>query len=86
MAQHNQSDFDEQAGHLGQSLDDLIFPADKRQIVSFARSNGLNSEMISVIEDLPDRQYQDLRDVLAHFMGGTDRTETHVESSANPLA
>ncbi len=84
MAQNNQNDFDEQTGQLVQALDGLKFPASKSIIVNHARSNDLNPETLSVITNLPDREYQDLRDVLDHFAGGTERIESDEESSSNP--
>ena len=75
MPHNYPSSFEEQTSRLGKSLEGLKFPADKYTIISFAHSNKLDSYTLSIITNLPERPYLDLRDVLAHFIGGTCRTE-----------
>ncbi len=81
MAQNHPGDFAEFSGQLSTALEAVDFPADKSTILQVARSNQLEPSILSTLEKLPDRDYQDLRDVLDHFTGGTQRVPTKQEQS-----
>ena|SRR5919197_6652402 len=48
---------------LGQILKDLEFPASKNNIVQFVQQKSPNSDLISALEKIDDRQYQNVSDV-----------------------
>src|ERR671936_1667576 len=48
---------------LGQILKDLEFPASKDNIVQFVQQKSPNSDLISALEKIDDRQYQNVSDV-----------------------
>ena len=48
---------------LGQILKDLKFPASKNNIVQFVQQKSPNSDLISALRKLQDRQYQNVSGV-----------------------
>src|SRR5919108_4530902 len=48
---------------LGQILKDLEFPASKNNIVQFVQQKSPNSDLISALKKIEDRQYQNVSDV-----------------------
>jgi hypothetical protein len=48
---------------LGQILKDLEFPASKNNIVQFVQQKSPNSDLISALKKLQDRQYQNVSGV-----------------------
>ena len=48
---------------LGQILKDLEFPASKNNIVQFVQQKSPNSDLISALKKIDDRQYQNVSDV-----------------------
>src|ERR687888_1985378 len=48
---------------LGQILKDLEFPADKDGILKFLEQNNASEEILSSLQNIEDRQYQNVSDV-----------------------
>ena len=48
---------------LGQVLKDLEFPATKDQIVTFAERHGSNSELVSKLRDIQEKEYPNVFEV-----------------------
>src|ERR671930_899097 len=48
---------------LGQILKDLDFPANKDKIIQFVRQKNSDDELLSELEKIEDRQYQNVSDV-----------------------
>ena len=48
---------------LGQILKDLDFPANKDNIVQFVMQKSPNSDLLSSLQKIEDRQYQNVSDV-----------------------
>ena len=48
---------------LGQILKDLDFPANKDKIIQFVRKRSSDDELLSKLEKMEDRQYQNVSDV-----------------------
>jgi hypothetical protein len=48
---------------LGQILKDLDFPAGKDKIVQFVQQKSANTDLLSSIQNIEDRQYQNVSDV-----------------------
>jgi hypothetical protein len=48
---------------LGQILKDLDFPANKDEIVQFVQQKSPNSDLLSSLRNIEDRQYQNVSDV-----------------------
>jgi hypothetical protein len=48
---------------LGQILKDLDFPANKDNIVQFVRQKSPNSDLLSSLQNIEDRQYQNVSEV-----------------------
>ena len=51
------------AASLGQILKDLDFPATKDKIIQFVQSKNPNSDILSSLRLIEDRQYQNVSDV-----------------------
>jgi Protein of unknown function (DUF2795) len=51
------------AASLGQILKDLDFPASKDKIIQFVQSKNPNSDILSSLRLIEDRQYQNVSDV-----------------------
>ena len=48
---------------LGQILKDLDFPANKAKIVQFVKQKNASDEILSFVQNIEDRQYQNVSDV-----------------------
>jgi Protein of unknown function (DUF2795) len=48
---------------LGQILKDLDFPANKDKIIQFVQQKNSDDELLSELEKIEDRQYQNVSDV-----------------------
>src|ERR671935_1527274 len=48
---------------LGQILKDLEFPANKDKIIQFVQQRNSDDELLSELEKIEDRQYQNVSDV-----------------------
>src|ERR671930_2191163 len=48
---------------LGQILKDLDFPANKAKIIQFVQQRNSDGELLSQLEKIEDRQYQNVSDV-----------------------
>jgi hypothetical protein len=45
-------------------LQNVQFPATKQQLIEEARKQNLSSDVISVLQDCPDRQYNNSQDII----------------------
>lgn len=48
-------------------LKGIGFPADKQQLVRQAEQNGADKEVLDTLEQMPDKQYGDMADVMKGF-------------------
>src|SRR5919197_1086940 len=48
---------------LGQILKDLDFPADKDKIVKFVKQRNASDQILSSLQNIEDREYQNVSDV-----------------------
>jgi hypothetical protein len=53
--------------NIAHHLKGVDFPADKRQLVECARKNGAEPEVVEVIEQMPDAQYEDMAGVMKGY-------------------
>ncbi|MFP4313953.1 MAG: DUF2795 domain-containing protein [Alphaproteobacteria bacterium] len=44
-------------------LDDLNFPREKREIVTYAQDEGASEDVLQILRVLPDKHYQSLSDL-----------------------
>lgn len=44
-------------------LADFSFPADRGRVIAYAKDHGANDRVINTLEELEDRQFQDLREI-----------------------
>ena len=51
------------------SLKGINFPKSKNEIVSFAKSNNASNEIVSDLQELPDRTYNNAADLAQEFKG-----------------
>jgi hypothetical protein len=51
-------------------LDDIYFPCSRLEILKHAEDNEAPDVMLDAIEELPDRSYWSIRDILARIGGG----------------
>jgi hypothetical protein len=51
------------------SLKGIDFPKSKNEIVSYAQQHGANNEIVSDLQSLPDRTYNNAADVAHEFSG-----------------
>jgi hypothetical protein len=51
------------------SLGGIDFPKNKNEIVKYAQEHGASSEIISDLQQLPDRTYNNAADVAQEFSG-----------------
>ncbi len=45
-------------------LQNVQFPATKQQLIEEARKQNLSSDVINVLQDCPDRQYNNSQDII----------------------
>lgn len=50
--------------NIAKNLKGIDFPATKGDLVTRARENGAPEEVISVLDQLPDRKYGDMADLM----------------------
>lgn len=55
------------AARLPKYLDDVIFPCTRRQILEYAEDNEAPDALLDAIENLPNRRYADIGEVLAYL-------------------
>ena len=48
---------------LGQILKDLEFPASKNEILKFVKQNNVSEEILSSLQNIEDKDYQNVSDV-----------------------
>ena len=48
-------------------IDDLLFPCSRREILVCAEENEAPDLILDTIEDLPARNYQDVKDIMANM-------------------
>jgi hypothetical protein len=51
------------------ALKDIDYPANKMQLIEYAKKRKASSEVIEVLEDLPDKKYTSAVDVSKEFEG-----------------
>jgi len=57
--------------NMAQHLKGIDFPADKQDLLDVAKQNGADEDVLEVIENLPDDEYQSMADVMkAYGRGG----------------
>ncbi len=54
------------------TLEGLTYPSEKQDIVQYARGKGANMEAVGKLENLPDRQYEGVDDVMSELGSGTE--------------
>ena len=52
------------AVNIAQSLGGIDFPCNKQQLIQHARRKGASQEVISILEKLPEREYNNAADVM----------------------
>ena len=58
---------------LRTALDDVIYPADKGQLVDHASRNNADEDTVHALHAVPDRLYESLDDVLGVIAVDQDR-------------
>lgn len=53
---------------LGAYLDDILFPASRLEILQCAEENEAPDTLLDAIENLPDRRYWSLDDIVSKFI------------------
>jgi len=57
------------------ALKGMDYPAGKREILEKARENSATQEVMDILEDLPDKEYENAADVSKEFSGETGNIE-----------
>lgn len=52
---------------LGSYMDDILFPCSRVEILRCAEDNEAPDLILDAIENLPDRRYWSIRDILSHL-------------------
>ncbi len=52
---------------LGAYLDDIVFPCSRSEILRCAEENEAPDKILDAIEDLPERRYVSVREIVAHL-------------------
>lgn len=60
---------------IQKALSGMQFPADKQQIINYAKSKGASGEIINAINGLPDRQYTNSEDISSEMSTSGDMGE-----------
>jgi hypothetical protein len=64
-------------------LEDMYFPCSRREILERAEDNEAPDALLDAIEELPERSYWSIRDILAVISGGAQPTiASHKPSEA----
>ncbi|RXA20233.1 DUF2795 domain-containing protein [Methanosarcina sp. MSH10X1] len=51
------------------ALKDMDYPASKEQLIQHAKKHEANKKVMQVLEELPDKQYENAADVSKEFKG-----------------
>jgi hypothetical protein len=62
------------------TLKGLDFPADKETILNKARENGAGDDEISVLEELPEKEYGDMAEIDEALTGDDEEMEDASEN------
>jgi len=54
---------------LAAYLDDIMFPCSRRELLRCAEDNEAPDAILDAIEDLPERRYWSVVDIIASFSG-----------------
>jgi hypothetical protein len=54
---------------LAAYLDDIMFPCSRRELLRCAEDNEAPDAILDAIEDLPERRYWSVTDIIASFSG-----------------
>jgi hypothetical protein len=64
----------QQGGPMGQSPADIThylkgidFPCNKNDLISHAKQNGAEQSVINLLQNMPERQYMDMADVMKSY-------------------
>jgi hypothetical protein len=52
---------------ISRSLSGIDFPANKRDLVNHAREKNANQEILDVLQQMPEREYDNMADVEHEF-------------------
>ncbi|MFM2061895.1 MAG: hypothetical protein RLZZ507_1565 [Cyanobacteriota bacterium] len=52
---------------ISRSLSGIDFPANKQDLVDHAREKNANQEIIDVLQQMPEREYENMADVEHEF-------------------
>ncbi|WP_413171179.1 DUF2795 domain-containing protein [Anabaena azotica] len=52
---------------ISRSLSGIDFPANKQKLVNHARDNKANQEIIQILQEMPEREYDNMADVEHEF-------------------
>ncbi|ADI64079.1 DUF2795 domain-containing protein [Trichormus azollae] len=52
---------------ISRSLSGIDFPANKQKLVNHARDNNANQEIIEILQEMPEREYDNMADVEHEF-------------------
>jgi hypothetical protein len=55
---HSNGDTDDMPADVTVVLDEVVFPAERDDVVTIAQDADIDGELLMVIEELPDEQYQ----------------------------
>ena len=55
------------ADRIGAYLDGILFPSSRTEILRCAEDNEAPDVILDAIENLPDRRYWDVRDIMCHI-------------------
>ncbi len=54
-------------GRLGAYLDDILFPCSRTEILRCAEDNEAPDIILDAIEDLPNRRYRSVQDIMSQM-------------------
>jgi hypothetical protein len=69
----NPENLQPQFPELAKSLSGIDLPKDKEGIRQYAEENGAAEEVLSMIDDLPDRDYETMADIMSETGGGKEQ-------------
>lgn len=52
---------------MEKSLAGVDYPVDKRQVIEYARKQEASQEVISALENIPEREYSDAQDLMSEL-------------------
>lgn len=53
--------------NIGKHLRGIDFPATREELIEYAEENDADEEIIEALQDLDDREYENMADVLDQF-------------------